>query len=85
VAVAGREAALSMADRTSRSLKTLQEQTIIYGTWSLPGCTFALLGHVWAACKKKSAVLIDSKALKSLVFDANSVAARRYHHNLKSF
>jgi hypothetical protein len=27
--VAGRAGALSMADRTSRSLKTLQEQTII--------------------------------------------------------
>jgi len=74
-----------MADRTSRSLKTLQEQTIIYGTWSPPGCTFALLGHVWAACKKKSAVLIDSKVLKNLVFNANPVAARRFHPSLKSF
>jgi hypothetical protein len=74
-----------MADRTSRSLKTLQEQTIIYGTWSPPGCAFALLGHVWAACKKKSAVLRDSKVLKSLVFNASSVAARQFRHSLKSF
>jgi hypothetical protein len=63
LAVAGRAGALSSADRTSRSLNTLQEQTIIAELIHDPVGLLFDLSHARAACKRKSTLLSDSKVL----------------------
>ena len=63
LAVAGRAGALSRADRTSRSLNTLQEQTIIAELIHDPVGLHFDLGHARPACKRKNALLRDSKVL----------------------
>jgi hypothetical protein len=63
LAVAGRAGAASSAERTSRSLNTLQEQTIIAELIHDPVGLHFDLSHARAACKKKNALLRDSKVL----------------------
>jgi hypothetical protein len=46
-------------------------------TNSRPGWTTFDVSHVQAACKKKNAVLMYSKVLKCLVFNAETAAAQR--------
>jgi hypothetical protein len=58
--VAGRAGALSMTERISRSVKTLQEQTIIRTLSCQPGGADVDLGQDDPACKKKSSFWMDS-------------------------